>query len=178
MRSAQVAAQSYLPPSLRRLSSRQGNSPRIDPRYPCLQLEDESPPNVRIRLLERAETLAGVNAQPTGFALPGDALVLEETLAKGKPEAFVRSREFAIVRAEGSVHLTLDPWWGQKVLTKKWARIHPLAVYMAGAVPPQSLILYAPRNESELEILWKIIQAAYAFACGRVGDLILPDTAW
>jgi hypothetical protein len=76
------------------------------------------------------------------------------------------------------VHLTLDPRWGQKVLQKGWAVIHPLARYMAGAIPPQSLILYAPRNEEELKTIWKIIQAAYCFACGRVGDLILPDTAW
>lgn len=168
----------YLPPSLSRLSARQGLKPGVDLRYPCLQLEDCAPAELRAQLLELAETLEGVCVRQTEFSVTGDALVLEEALAKGKPEAFVRGREFAIVREEGSVHLTLDPGWGQKVLHKGWARIHPLAQYMAGAIPPQSLILYAPRNEKELKLIWKIIQAAYSFACGRVGDLILPDTAW
>lgn len=168
----------YLPPSLLRLPARQGPEPRVDRLYPCLQCEDGAPVAVRERLLSRAGTLEGVHVQPTGFSIPGEALVLDEALAKGKPEAFVREREFAIVREEGSVHLTLDPGWGQKVLNKGWAVIHPLAIYMAGAISPQSLILYAPRNERELETIWKIIQAAHSFACGRVGDLILPDTAW
>ncbi len=168
----------YLPPTLRRLPARQGPRPGVDRRYPCLQFEEEAPATLRKSLLERAGTLEGVCVQPTEFSISGDALVLEEALARGKPEAFVRGREFAIMREEGSVHLTLDPSWGQKVLTKRWAMIHPLALYMAGAVPPQSLILYAPRSERELEMVWKIIQAAYSFACGRVGDLILPDTAW
>ena len=168
----------YLPPTLHRLLARQGLKPRIDPRYPCLQLEDCASHELRAQLLQLAETLEGVCVRQTMFSLTGDALVLEEERAKGKPEAFVRGREFAIVRKEGSVHLTLDPVWGQKVLQKRWAAIHPLASYMAGAIPPQSLILYAPRNEKELKTIWKIIQAAYTFACGRVGDLILPDTAW
>ncbi len=168
----------YFPPSLRRLQTRQGIKPRVDPRYPCLQLEDSASAELRAQLLQLAETLEGVRLRQTQFSVIGDALVLEEELAKGKPEAFVREREFAIVREEGSVHLTLDPSWGQKVLHKGWAMIHPLARYMAGAVPPQSLILYAPRNEKELKTIWKIIQAAYSFACGRVGDLILPDTGW
>lgn len=168
----------YLPPSLRRLSVRQGPMPGVDRRYPCLQFEDEAPAALRKSLLKCAGTLEGVCVLPTEFSVMGDALVLEEAQARGKPEAFVRGREFAIVRAEGSVHLTLDPSWGQKVLHKGWAMIHPLALYMAGAVPPQSLILYAPRHEKDLETVWKIIQAAYSFACGRVGDLILPDTAW
>jgi hypothetical protein len=168
----------YLPPTLRRLLSRQGRQPSVDLHYPCLQLEDCAPAPLRVRLLALAGTLEGVSVRQTGFSLTGDALVLEEALAKGKPEAFVREREFAIVREEGSVHLTLDPGWGQKVLQKGWAGIHPLARYMAGAIPPQSLILYAPRNEKELKTIWKIIQASYSFSCGRVGDLILPDTAW
>jgi hypothetical protein len=82
------------------------------------------------RILALAGTLEGVSVRQTGFSLTGDALVLEEALAKGKPEAFVREREFAIVREEGSVHLTLDPGWGQKVLQKDGREsIHSLAIW-------------------------------------------------
>lgn len=97
----------YLPPSLHRLLARQGLKPKVDLRYPCLQLEDYASAELRAQLLALAETLEGVRVRQTEFSLTGDALVLEEELAKGKPEAFVREREFAIVREEGSVHLTL-----------------------------------------------------------------------
>ncbi|MBX6762984.1 MAG: hypothetical protein IRY88_04795 [Rubrobacteraceae bacterium] len=105
-------------------------------------------------------------------------MVLEEELAKGKPEAFIAGREFSIVREEGSVQLSLDPGWGQKVLDKGWATIHPLARYMAGALPPQSMIVYAPRDEKELRVIQKIVEAAYWHAQGRVEDMVLPDSAW
>lgn len=178
MGSSRLSLYDYLPPTLRRLPTRQGRFPSIDLCYPCLQREDYSPAEVRAQLLALAQTLGGVCCQPTTFSFVADAFVLEEAWARGKPEAFVRGREFAVVRLDGSVHLSLEPYWGQKVLRKGWATIHPLARYMAGAVPPQSLIVYAPRDEEELKTIWKIVQASYAFACGRVGDLILPDTAW
>jgi hypothetical protein len=173
-----VVSAEQLPPTLRRLPLRQGKPPRVDVRYPCLQLEDTAPPHLRERLLEWARGLEGVTVQPTELNVPGLALVLKEKLAKGQPEAFIRGREFAIVRKEGSVHLTLRPEWGQKVLDKGWATIHPLVRYMAGALPPQNMIVYAPRDEKELRVVWKILQAAYAFARGEVEGRPLPDSAW
>lgn len=168
----------YLPPSLRRLPARTGRKPRIDNLYPCLQLDDTAPPAMREAFLAWAGKLEGVSVRPTKFSLPADALVLEEELAKGKPEAFIAGREFSIVREEGSVQLSLDPGWGQKVLDKGWATIHPLARYMAGALPPQSMIVYAPRDEKELRVIQKIVEAAYWHAQGRVEDMVLPDSAW
>ena len=167
-----------LPPTLRRLPARQGKRPRVDIRYPCLQLEETAPSHLRERLLEWCRGLEGVRIRPTELNVPGLALVLSEKLAKGQPEAFIRGREFAIVRKEGSVHLTLRPEWGQKVLDKGWATIHPLVRYMAGVLPPQNMIVYAPRDEKELRVVWKIVQAAYAFARGEVEGRPLPDSAW
>lgn len=52
------------------------------------------------------------------------------------------------------------------------------ARYMAGAVPPQSLVVYAPRDGAELAVATRIAEAAQGYAMGRIGDLILPDTRW
>lgn len=157
-----------LPPMLKDLPRRSGRSPRIDIRYPCLQQEDRSPPDLREELLRRAARLTGVVVRPTELSVPAMALVLDEALAEGQPEAFIRGREFALIRAEGSVHVPLMPEWGERVLQKGWACIHPLVRYMAGVLPPQNLIVYAPRDERELEVVWSIVQAGYCYARGWI----------
>jgi len=168
-----------LPPSLRRLSRRQGSTPRVDFRYPCLQIDERSPVDIREMLLKQVQTLECVELQATALSVPGaSALVLCEGLAKGQPEAFIRGREFAIVRQDGSTHLTLPPTWGQRVLDRGWATVHPLVRYLAGVLPPQSLVLYAPRDRKELTVAWKIFQAAYCFARGEIEGRPLPDSAW
>ena len=168
-----------LPPTLRRLPTRQGSSPHIDSRYPCPQLDEHSPADIREALLMQVRTLEYVESQPTALSIPdASALILHESLAKGQPEAFIRGREFAIVRQDGSTYLVLPPAWGQKVLDRRWTTIHPLVRYLAGILPPQSLILYAPRDQKELLVVWKILQAAYWFARGEIEGRPLPDSAW
>jgi hypothetical protein len=173
-----ASAHAFFPPSLRRLSRRAGTPPRIDRRYPCPQLEATAPEAIRARLQERAGRLPSVSVEPTRLSVPGRALVLDEELAKGKPEAFVSGREIAVLRPDGSVQLNLDPIWGEKVLDRGWATIHPLARYLAGALPPQSAIVYAPRDDAEIAVVLKILEAAHCLAVGRIGDLVLPDTGW
>lgn len=173
-----TTSDAFLPAALRDLSPRLGAPPVVDVRYPCLQVDDHAPAAIRARLLEIAGGLDGVQVEPTALSVPGDALVLREELARGKPEAFIRGREFAIVRADGSVHVSLDPVWGQRLLDTGWGTIHPVARYMAGVLPPQSMVIYAPRDEDELDVMRGVLEAAHVFAIGRIGDLILPDTAW
>ena len=168
-----------LPPTLRRLPMRQGKPPRLASRYPCPQLDELSPADIREALLTQMQTLAYVESRPTVLSIPGaSALVLGESVAKGQPEAFIRGHEFAIVYQEGHTHLTLPPAWGQKVLDRGWTTIHPLVRYLAGVLPPQSLVLYAPRDQKELLVAWKILQAAYWFARGEIEGRPLPDSAW
>jgi hypothetical protein len=173
-----TTSEAFVPAALRDLGPRRGTRPVVDVVYPCPQVGDPAPEGIRARLLEVADGLEGVEVQPTALSVPGDALVLCERLARGKPEAFIRGREFAIVRAEGSVHVSLDPVCGQRLLDMGWGTIHPLARYMAGVLPPQSMIVYAPRDEGELDVVRSVLEAAHTFAVGRIGDLILPDTAW
>jgi len=168
-----------LPSLLRRLPERKGQPPKIDYRYPCLQLEDISPPSLRAGILTLAHTLDFVDEQPTRLTISGGlSLVLAESVARGQPEAFIMGREFAIIREDGSTHLALPPAWGQKLLDRGWTTIHPLVRYLAGALPPQSLILYAPRDDDECKVVWRVLQATYWFARGEIGGQPLPDSAW
>jgi hypothetical protein len=175
----QSAGKRVLPSLLRRLPAREGRRPKVDYRYPCLQIDDPSPPMIREALLAQACTLAYVEEEPTRLAVPdGRAFVVAEYMARGQPEAFITGREFAIVRADGSTQLSLPPVWGQKLLGLAWTTIHPLARYLAGTFPPQSLILYAPRDSLELAVAWKVLQAAYWFARGEIEGQPLPDSTW
>jgi hypothetical protein len=165
-------------PGLRRLGHRAGPRPAIAPKWPCLQTTDAAD-GVLCGALEAAiAALPGVSRRAPPFGAPGVGFALEEDLARGQPEAFVGDGCWICLRSDGALHLSLRPEWAQKVVNHGWATIHPFARYMAGAVPPQSLVVYAPRDRAGLAVVLRIAGAAHAYAVGRVGDLILPDTRW
>jgi hypothetical protein len=47
-----------------------------------------------------------------------------------------------------------------------WAEEHPAAV--AGIVPRTLVLVYAPRNEMELEITMRLVEASRKFALGAI----------
>lgn len=168
----------FIPEALTKLERRAGERPAIAIQYPSPQTEDTSPPDIHAALVAHGAALPNVTVARTEMNVPGVALILDEELAKGKPECFVHRREFAIIRDDGSVQVNLDPDCGQIAMGQAWAVVHPLARYMAGALPPQSLIVFAPRNTEELAVVAMLLEVAHVYAIGRIGDLILPDTAW
>ncbi len=165
-------------PGLRRLAARRGDGPRLARTWPCHHLDDGAPANFATQLGSYARTLAGVDEAPAPLNAAGHAFALDDAHAMGQPEAFVFAPVWLIVRPDASLHLTLRPEWAQKIAAKGWGTVHPFARYMAGAVPPQSLIIYAPRDESELAIAIRIIEAAHCYATGRIGEIALPDSRW
>lgn len=167
-----------LAPSLKRLAERTGEKPRLAPKWPCLQLQQSATEEAVDALLRAAMELAGVEACDPPFEGVGHGLSLRDDLARGQPEAFIRAPCWMNLRPDGSMHLSLRPEWAQKVLNKSWATVHPFARYMAGAVPPQSLVTFAPRDPTELGVMTRILEAAHGYAVGRIGNVILPDTRW
>lgn len=167
-----------MPPGLRRLTRRKGERPRFAPQWPCLQLDQTADRGTVETLHAAILSLPGVTAQDGPFGAPGTGFALEEDMARGQPEAFIGDGAFMALRPCGSLHLSLRPEWAQKVVNHGWATVHPFARYMAGAVPPQSLVVYAPREARELASAIGIATAAHAYAFGRVGAFILPDTRW
>lgn len=154
------------PPYLAALPERRGGRPTVGRQYPCLQLSDADHPDAQRSLLALVEGWPGVTVTETRQEIAGcKALVLSEDLAEGQGEAFILGREFAHVRAEGSVHTALAPEWATEVMRRGWGQIHPLALY--GLIQPQSILFYAPRDEEELAVLERVLIGAYAYACGR-----------
>lgn len=155
-----------LPSSLQGLPDRRGGHAQIAHQFPCPQLTQVDRPTAQDEIVALAVGWPGVSVAEPRQTIPGArALVLARELALGQGEAFILGREFAHVRAEGSVHAALAPEWGELVMQRGWGRLHPLALF--GLIQPQSLVFYAPRDADELHTIERILIAAYAYACGR-----------
>ena len=65
------------------------------------------------------------------------------------------------------MHLFLSPSYAQLVVDKGWGELHELTAEIAGE-DSSYLMVYGPRDRDELEVVWKIVQASYAFATGQL----------
>ena len=160
------------------MAARPGARPAMEAAWPCLQTHETAASDDVQRLHDMALSLEGVIAAPAPFDSPGWGFALTEALACGQPEAFISEPVWSLLRPDGTLHLSLRPEWAQKVVNKGWAVVHPFARYMAGAIPPQSLIVLAPRDDRECAVASRILQAAHGYAVGRIDGVILPDTRW
>src|ERR671919_3106772 len=136
------------------LPKRSGSRPRTTPTNPHTQLEQNPQPEMVEELAQRVFALAGVEERPSAISVPGArALWLLEELPTGPQEAFMIGREFAHIHPlpDGSLHAALPPELAEKVIEKGWAEQHPVA--RMGHISPNVVMIYAPRNAEEIEIV-------------------------
>lgn len=101
------------------------------------------------------------------ISVPGArAFVLGEDPAGGPPEAFMVGREFAHLHppTDGSLHMMLPLDLAEAVDAHGWGELHPAA--RMGVIPPTAMMVYGPRDEGELEVVWELLRASRAFAAG------------
>jgi len=121
-------------------------------------------------LARRVFALPGVVEQPSGISVPGArALTLPAGEPAGPPEAFLIDREFAHLHPapDFSLHAMLPPDLVTEAVDAGWAEQHPAA--RRGLIPPTAVMLYAPRDETELDVIERLVQASHAFACPAPG---------
>jgi hypothetical protein len=148
------------------LPSRAGDRPRTTPTNPHTQL-DQQPADLRWveELARRAFALPGVLEEPSRISVPGArALVLAPDEPAGPPEAFLIGREFAHLHPapDHSSHAMLPPDTVAAAVAAGWAEPHPVA--LRGLIPPTAVMLYAPRDEAELDVVEALLRASHAFA--------------
>jgi Family of unknown function (DUF5519) len=148
------------------LPVRVGPRPRTTPTNPHTQL-DQQPTDRRVieELARRAFALPGVVEEPSRISVPGArALVLAPGEPAGPPEAFLVGREFAHLHPDPdrSLHAMLPPEAAAAAVAAGWAEPHPAA--LRGLIPPTAVMLYAPREEAELEVIERLVRASHAFA--------------
>jgi Family of unknown function (DUF5519) len=148
------------------LPVRLGDRPRTTPTNPHTQL-DQQPTDLTWveELARRVFALPGVIEQPSRISVPGArALVLAPEEATGPPEAFLIDREFAHLHPspDHSLHAMLPPETVTEAVAAGWAEPHPVA--LRGLIPPTAVMLYAPRDDAELDIIEALVRASHAFA--------------
>ena len=67
---------------------------------------------------------------------------------------------------QGSLHVVLHPQDAQLLIHKGWAELHLLAKQGVAGIPSGLCLVYAPRDEAEMDIVSSIWQASLAWARG------------
>ena len=150
------------------LPERAGQRPSTTPTNPHTQL-DQNPEELLVReLAQRLFALPDVEERPSAISVPGArALWLRDEVSSGPPEAFLIGREFAHIHPmpDGSMHAALPPELAQEAIEKGWAEQHPVA--RMGHISPNVVMIYAPRNTGEIEIVAGLVAESYRYAGGR-----------
>jgi hypothetical protein len=157
------------------LPERGGPRPRTTPTNPHTQLEQNPQRELVEELARRVFALPGVEERPSAVSVPGArALWLGEGVAAGPPEAFMLGREFAHVHPmpDGSLHAALPPEVAREAVRKGWAEQHPVA--RTGRIPPNVVMIYAPRDAGEVGVVAGLVEEAYRYAGGG-GGATAPD---
>jgi hypothetical protein len=148
------------------LPFRAGPRPRTSTEIPHCQL-DQQPADSRHVDTIVAEALAWpwVNGRPSVISVEGSrALAMEAGRAAGPAEAFMAGAEFCHVHAQGdfSLHATLPLPLAATAERAGWAEPHFLV--RTGQAPPTVLMLYAPRDDFERDVVLRLVRASYEFA--------------
>lgn len=153
------------------LSARDGPRPRTTPHAPHSQI-DQIPADRRQLgqlLLTALAALPGVETGGSRRAPPGTVgLYLRDGQPTERPRAFLLGHEFAHVHLEddGSLHTVLPDPLRREAIAKGWAEPHPLAGYPT--VSPDTVMIYAPRNQEEVSMVAWLVRKAHAYASDSV----------
>ncbi len=63
----------------------------------------------------------------------------------------------------------LPPPLADEAIAAGWAELHPVA--RLGLIPQTAVMIYAPRDHDELEVVERLVRASYDFARGSPREL-------
>ncbi len=152
------------------LPPRRGAKPKTSNKPPHQQLDQNPPDDVYARLKHRAFDFPHVDRRPSIISVPGaEALWLHDDHLGGCKDAFMIGNEFAHVHPpyDGSMHAMLPPEGVRELLAKGWGEMHPLA--LTGHIPQTAVMLFGPRDDTDLGIVLSLLSLSYDFARGEHG---------
>ncbi|AUW58900.1 phospholipase [Sphingobium sp. SCG-1] len=148
------------------LPPRAGPRPATLPRAPHSQLNQLVPPAARrtlsSALLTSLADLAHVSLGQSMRAPPGTVgLYLDPEHACENAQAFLIGHEFAHIHFDddGSLHAILPEPLRSEAIDKGWAEPHPLAGQPT--VSPDTVMLYAPRDNDEVVLIAKLVRQSF-----------------
>ncbi len=134
---------------------------------PHAQRSQIAPVMVQEELWSRMRSLPYAYMAPTLVSVShARALHLVEDFGSAPPNRFQGGREFAHLHPhhDGSLHLSLPDWVIDQAVRSGWGVPHPVQ---------DAFLVFGPRDRTELEIVWHLVQLSYAWA---IGDLV-ADTS-
>lgn len=150
------------------LPVRRGERPRTSGPMPNIQLEQLGSPEFQARLMARFYALPDVEERRTIVSDPrARAMWLSDGVPVGTPDAFLAGREFGHFHPwDRSMHIVLPPDLARAAVEAGWAEVHPAARILG--VPENRLMLYGPRDEDGLEVVFGLLVEAHRYAGGRM----------
>lgn len=147
---------------------REGDRPETTDWEPHQQVDQHADAAIWDEFYRRCFALPNVREVESLISVPGArALWLDESVEAGPKEAFIVEREFAHIhpRPDASTHLHLPLEIAIYAISGGWAELHNVSwLGLAGA---ETVMLFAPRDEEELEVIWGLTEESYRFACGE-----------
>lgn len=149
------------------LPERAGPRPEVSTTIPQQQLSDNAPREMQEELFRRLGALSGVTSGQSAISVPGARGFMLSPPHAGPAEAFLvpRAGEFAHLHPafDGSLHLALPIGLAADAIARGWAVAHPLA---GVRLTPGMVMVYGPRDESELDVVTAIVTSSHAWATG------------
>jgi hypothetical protein len=149
------------------LNKRSGDPPVIGKEPPQIQCSDQSPKAIYDAVhawLFDPKTFPNAEKKPTMISIPTtEALFLKPGITPAHDDAFMPpegSREFGHLHKDGSCHVVVSDEVVDEVLAKNWGVRHMF--YTRGEI-----LVYAPRNEEEVEVYKSVFRECYKYASGE-----------
>lgn len=149
------------------LPPRVGSPPVTTLEVPQQQLTQNAALSHREALIGFTSSLPGLSEQRTGLAIPGSVAFHAPEAARF--DSLMAASEFIHFHPphDGSIHLTLPRGLFERVIALGWGVPHLLAGYRVHA---RTVLVYAPRDEHELQIITELIRSAYDYSVRGAGE--------
>lgn len=147
---------------------RLGSRPSTVGPMPHMQTNQLSSPEIAEKLAETLFSIEGIIENPSRISIPGARGLFVKNLNQLKNPLVKNAQgELGHIHPDpelGSLHLQVDEKLAYALIEKGWGEFHPLVAQ--GALPPNLIMVYAPRNEEEVETIAKIVKSSYDFVRG------------
>jgi len=153
------------------LPPRHGPRPQTTPCAPHEQISQNPDQTTHDAFKSCAFNFPFVIRRPSAISVPGaEALWLPDDKRCGCAECFMIGNEFAHVHPayDGSMHLMLPTECTKELFAKNWGEPHPMAT--AGFIPETAVMVFAPRDDNEIETALGILKTSYDFASGKLAN--------
>lgn len=151
------------------LPERRGIRPETTPWAPHMQTSQTAPQAMAEAVAARVFALPDVAERPGSVADPRErAIWLRDDVPAGPRDAFLGLREIGHFHPwDNSLHIALPPDLVGPAVEAGWAEVHPVA--RVGMAPGNTVMLYGPRDDAEVDVLLGLIAAAVRRAQGQGG---------